>query len=305
MYAIDQSPLYKLQTQKKLAELLRVTPSTLRELCTHPEQHYKFFSIDQGGKSRPISKPIGEMEVAHDRLFGLLRRIETPDYLHSGVRGRSYMTNAREHRGHRQVFTVDIKGFFPAVSPKRIHDLFGEDLKCAPDVAWLLTEICMARGHLPTGSSISQVVAFHAYRSMFDALADRAAQQSLTMTCYVDDVTFSGVHVTDLFQHDVRTIIRRANLIPHKDRFYGHTKPKRITGVMVVGNELRVRNEHQQLIYERIQQFQGMPPGKDRDQLWKELVGRLHAAGLVQPEFKKRVKALRKNNPPILPALIP
>ncbi|HMO49807.1 MAG TPA: reverse transcriptase family protein [Kiritimatiellia bacterium] len=296
MYPIEQSPLYRLSTKRKLADLVKAHPHELTDLCHDTHRHYRFFSLRQGSKLRPISTPIDAMKKLHGRLFSLLQRIETPDYLHSGVPGRSYVTNARVHIGHRQVFKVDLKNFFPSVSPKRIHDLFLNVFQCAPDISWMLSEMCLTRQHLPTGSSISQVIAFMSYRCMFDEIFALAQQHGLHMSCYVDDLTFSGEHITKQIQYDVKCVIRKHLLTPHKFRFYGHTDSKLITGVVVSGTNISVRNKHQLIIHEQLTLYQGMVPGKQRDELWRKLLGRLHAAGIVDPTYREKAKHLTRAN---------
>ena len=84
-YLITRSPLYKLHSKKRLCALLGVEISELRR-ATRSSSGYKVFDIAQGLKKRTIEKPQGAIEVAHESLFKLLSRLETPDYLHSGVK---------------------------------------------------------------------------------------------------------------------------------------------------------------------------------------------------------------------------
>ena len=44
--------------------------------------------------------------------------------VHGGVRGRSVITNAQRHVCKAIVFSVDVKDFFPSVSPQIVRSIF-------------------------------------------------------------------------------------------------------------------------------------------------------------------------------------
>lgn len=58
---------------------------------TQDQSNYDVFSLDDGR----VEHPVGAIERIHRRVLSLLQRIDVPDYLHCGVKGRSYITNAR------------------------------------------------------------------------------------------------------------------------------------------------------------------------------------------------------------------
>jgi hypothetical protein len=72
-------------------------------------------------------------------------------------------------------------------------------MKCSPDVAEILAQICTCNGHIPTGSRISMPLAFWANHKMFDELKNIADTFEVTMTVYVDDITFTGSSVNKFF----------------------------------------------------------------------------------------------------------
>ena len=87
-YPIDQSRLYRCASKKKLAELLGIDRAKLIALTKDPTA-YRIFARRTNGKERVIEEPRGELRRVHDRLLGLLSRIEPPSYLYSGVKRRS------------------------------------------------------------------------------------------------------------------------------------------------------------------------------------------------------------------------
>ena len=115
-YTIDQSPLYRLATKKKLAQLLHTSVRSMLSIVKRGDKNYNVFEISQRGKNRTVEHPKTYLEKIHKRLFKILRRIKTPEYLHSGIRGRSYISNAKAHRGNHPVAKIDIKGFYPSTT---------------------------------------------------------------------------------------------------------------------------------------------------------------------------------------------
>lgn len=75
-------------------------------------------TIEKNGKTktRQIEHPILELRLIQKKLVRLLDRIQPPDYLHSGFRGRSYITNALQHDCTVPIAKIDIKSFFPALT---------------------------------------------------------------------------------------------------------------------------------------------------------------------------------------------
>ena len=112
-YPLEQSPLFRLQSKKKLAELLGLELRELVQLAAIKENYIKFTSVSSSGRPRDIQQPLPRLNRIHVRLFDLLRRIQPPAYLKSGVRGESQITNAAAHVNDSRGFKFDIKNFFP------------------------------------------------------------------------------------------------------------------------------------------------------------------------------------------------
>lgn len=292
MYDFDQSPLYKITTKKKMAEKLLLSAKDLIYLAENTDVNYRVFSVGNKEKPRTIQTPKSTLKVVHKRLFRQLQRINYPDYLHSGVKGRSYVTNAKVHVGDIQLYKLDIKTFFPSVSPGKIYYFFNEYLQCANDVSGLFKQLCTYGEILPTGSSISQIIACYAYKPMFDELYELAIKNKLSMTCYVDDLTFSGKNISKRFQYEAQQIIKKSGLHYHKEHFYGQSKCKNVTGVIIDGHNLKLANKHQLSIYQALKIYKGLPPGKERDEVQKSLMGRYSSASTIDPSYKKHTSKI-------------
>src|SRR5687768_9339222 len=74
-------------------------PITIDDLnrLTKDLGNFKLFSIRKHGKDRAIQEPKRELQRIHRRVHDLLSRVQVPDYLHSAVAGKSYLSNAAAH----------------------------------------------------------------------------------------------------------------------------------------------------------------------------------------------------------------
>lgn len=252
-YPLHQSPLYKLQTKKKLAALLGVSLKVLRKVSREPV--YARWVNTEGAKPRPIQAPLGPLEALHHRIGSLLRRIEHPDYLHSGVPGRTCVTNAIPHALRMPTIKVDLKSFYDHSTEEMVFRLFAKRFLCSHDVSRILAKITTCDGHIPTGSQLSQELAFWSSRGMFDELDEFVSERSGAMSIWVDDIaiTFPGARRTHLGQ--IGRIIEGHGHGWHKEMYFGAARPKVITGVVLYKGELALPNSrHQKLgqLYERI-----------------------------------------------------
>ena len=94
-------------SRKKLAGLLGFSPAALQRLADRTDNYVKV-TIKQGDKVRHIQAPKASLEKVHRKLFTCLVRIEKPDYLHSGRKEHSYITNAAVHQRVVPLVKLDI-----------------------------------------------------------------------------------------------------------------------------------------------------------------------------------------------------
>ena len=280
-YPLNQSPFYKLSSKRKLAELLGCSGYSLLKLSKRKD-NYRCFAIRKKNKLRQIEPPKARLKYIHKRIFNLLRRIETPKYLHSGVKKKSHVSNALSHQGNTELFKVDLKSFYPNTKEKAIYHYFHYYLFCSIDVAACLASLTTYDGHVPTGSPLSQLLAFYANKKMFDDLNILSIKHDTKMTCYVDDLTFSGDKVSGEFIWAVKKLIKKHGMEYHKEKIYKDNQPKLITGVILRGNEAFSRNEHQKDIHESLAKYsvEGLTESEGQ-----RLLGRLYSAGQVENRF--------------------
>ncbi len=273
----------------------QISPTELAALALD-EGNYKLFSVNKEGKERQVQEPKSKLQFIHLRVHKLLARVQVPEYLHSVVRGRSYLSNARMHKSNVPVVKVDVKKFFNSVPRLKVYNFFRDVLQCRSDVAGLLANLLTFDRHLATGSCASPIISYYAFKSMFDEIEILAAVRGLTMTCYVDDITISGQGATKAVLSEVRSIISKHGLKSHKVKVFGADEPKIVTGICLTRDGARVPNK----LHLKIKNgFDHLKEQSNDKKNLKSLLGRLEAAGQIDPAFRARATTLRNRQRPV------
>jgi len=120
-------------------------------------------------------------------------------------------------------------------------------MQCENDLANTLASLSTYRGHLPTGSPLSPILAYFAHYEIWEAVAQVAKSNGLTLTIYIDDVTVSGPRVPKKVIWEIEKIIHASGLRYHKEKRY-FDRPAEITGVLVTKEKLYAPNrQHKKL----------------------------------------------------------
>lgn len=296
-HQIDQSPLFKLHSKSKLSKFLK-TKLDIEGLVQNPDNNYQFFYLSSGEKKRKVEAPKPEVQRLHKRISLLLSRITPPNYLYSATKGRSYISNAQQHVGRHALIKIDISKFFPSVTKVKVFNFFRYTLQCSPDVSGILAKLLTVDGHLATGSSASPILSYYVNKDMFDELGAAARARNVTMTCYIDDVFFSGEHVSRKLLFDVQKIIRQHGYSSHKQkaRYYSPGEVKVITGVAVTATGIRLPQRRHKAIHDGLVLLAEAKDDTDRLEQLDRLVGRLYEASQIDPKFlseAKRISQLR------------
>ena len=242
-YFCDQSPFYKLQTKARLAFILNISLLELKTfLQSSNSSYYEFDLTNPKGKKRHIEVPKPRLFQTHKRIENLLNRIFPPDYLFCPVKRRSYVTNAKEHVSSAEIAVLDIKKYYPSARASRIFQFFYEEMLCARDVAGVLMTLCSFNGHLPTGSPLSPILSFFGHKRMWDRIAGIVEKSGCRLTVYVDDLTISGPKVPGSLVLAIKQEIINTGLRYHKEKSYKGKGVRRVTGIIIKNDELRLPN---------------------------------------------------------------
>ncbi len=231
-HPLDQSPLYKLGSRGKLCRLLGITAGELRAVSKGDALYREFDITKKSGGLRHVENPDRPLKLVQASIARRLASIAPPDYLYCPVKGRCYVSNAARHVGNRVVRCLDIKSFFPNTPSRRVYWFYRSVLRCSSDLAGLLAKLSTYKGHLPTGSPLSPILAYFAYHDVWARVAALCVAKGHTLTLYVDDLTISGarVGVADLWL--VKRELHRAGLHYHKEKLF-RDRPAEVTGVIV------------------------------------------------------------------------
>ncbi len=301
----DNCPLYKLQSKKQLKRILSINNKLLKQnYISSMITPY----IDTDGKPRLIEPPSKELKRIQRKLKSLLGKIEVPNNVFSGVKGRSYVGNALMHVGEKQrcLFKIDLTAFFPSIKREVVFEFFKNDLECSSDIAEILTNYTTVdinranvrdierimtflnnkgvncTNHLISGAPTSQLLSYLVNHRMFDEMQELSNKNNITMTIYVDDVTFSSENkISSGFRNSILKIVKKYGYRISKSKVKNYTKsyPKLITGVVIDKNgNAVVKNSIQERIVKEFRYFKDNP---DDEHSRKRLQGLLTAARQV------------------------
>ena len=301
MLNYSKCPLFRLKSKKQLKRLLNIDDNKLLKQDYTASQITPYL---KKGKTRLIEPPSPELKKIQRKLKRLLYLIEFPDNVFSGVPKRSYAQNAQYHANNpiQSMFKIDLSGFFPSIAREKVYNFFSKELLCAPDIANILTnfttvdidktstseidkihDFLKSKGtshtnHLISGSPTSQILSYLVNQDMFNELQQLSDRNHVSMTIYVDDVTFSGnCNISYRFRRSVFHIIKKYNYkLSNKNKYYTERYPKIVTGTVIdQNNHLRVKNRIQKSVISEFKRVKADP--KDVNSM-NRLKGYLQAA---------------------------
>lgn len=241
-YEIDQSPLYKLCSKRKLATILQIEYDSL--LHANDFINYTVSEIEKtSGGFRTIYDPCRELKQVQRRIKNLLSRISIPNWVFSGCKGVCHVDNGKYHEHSIYFIQSDLHAFYDSCSRERVYRLFKDRFKCSSDVSALLsdlTALTLQDGStvIPTGSPCAQLVAFFAYQDMFNELHNLARNHGCKFSLYVDDLTFSSKMPFSnpaVFKKKLLQIVKRYghSLSLSETAYRGADETKIVTGVAI------------------------------------------------------------------------
>lgn len=275
-----------MKSLKGLARRLCVPLDVLQELAQSIDRQYRTFPSDPAGANRPISEPSDRLKSVQRRIYKeFLKPLLAPAHLHGCVPGRSPLTNAQVHAEQSWLLRVDVKKFFPSISPRHVYAVWIDHVGCSPPVASLLTRLTTFKFSLPQGAPTSPALANLVLANVDREILERAKKDGSRYTRYVDDLAISGndprylvQDVIALLQHQGFKISRKKlNLMPCN-------RPQEITGYGTNSARLSRAKKH-----------------RDR------VRAAIHGLGQLEPQSREyqdelrsieaRIRHLRKTNP--------
>ncbi|NOX16081.1 MAG: hypothetical protein GXP61_08675 [Epsilonproteobacteria bacterium] len=263
------------------------------ELKNNPLNFYVSFKNNTGRELFSCNEQIKKIHKRLQKLFN----VEKSDYLKSGVKKESHITNVKFHKNSNFFLLLDIKNFYPSITKQKIKKQLITTYNQSSDVAEIISnmvtvpqEKALGKRALVTGSVLSQFFAYMINKKMFDELDKISKEENIRFSLYVDDLTFSSnVPVSYLFYTKVYNIIRKNGYIIHSGKIYrGKIGNKsKITGVHITKYGFRLLDRHKIKIREIIK-------NKDYLENNKPLLGLLNYALQVNPKYSKYMYLIKK-----------
>ena len=256
-YRIESSPLYRLRNKRKLAVLLGVNLKTLNKLRC--DNFYTTYEIKQGIKKREIQEPKEKLKYVQKKIKRLLQRLETPEWLISGKKGNSFVTNAEQHINSTYFLTADIESFYTNSNRSFVFKFFKLQMKMSEDVAWLITDLITYKGFIPTGSPTSQIVAYLSYSPTFHRIKSVTDRYNCLLSLYVDDLTISSKNpIPKKLPFSINSEFKKVfhQIKSKKTKFFYPSQYKKITGCCIspegklrIPNKLRLKIKKEERAY--------------------------------------------------------
>lgn len=290
-YPLENSPLFNLSNKRKFEELIGIEKYSLNKTSKYIS-YYKFTEAKKSGGERLITAPNNYLKKIQRSIYNLMSRIERPDWLISGSKGKCYIDNAKYHQKNQSQYalTLDIKEFYPNCKRKYVFAFLSNTMKMSNDTAGVLADILTLDSEIPTGSPASQLLAFFAYREMFEELHSLALKHGCVLTVYVDDLAFSSKTPfnNNTLINDAAFILKKYGhgMKRRKKRYYSKEDSKLFTGVILdknnqikVPNNLRLKIKDDGKMLNNIDKM----PESEKDKFKKRVKGRLVAARNIEP----------------------
>lgn len=247
-HAIIQSKLYKLYSKVELAKILGCSTNFITKFTPSRSYYHNRYEDKKNGKGkREINNPGRSLKTLHRNILGVLRKIETPEYLMSGIKGVSVKDIANMHQYCNYMLCLDISDFYRSARISYVRKMFLNEFRLAPNLAnflSLLTTIPSENNmvkYVPTGSPISQMLIFWSYKKTFDDIEKEARKRNVKFSLYVDDITFSSEK--QISKSFYLLVIKRLkavglNVKDSKTKWYDFTKDKTTVGIKITKNHI-------------------------------------------------------------------
>jgi RNA-directed DNA polymerase len=220
-------------------------------------RHYRYSTVPRrSGPPRLIEAPKSRLKAIQRRvLHEILDWIPAHDAAHGFTRGRSVVSNAKQHVGRAVLLRLDLEDFFASIAARRVFGIF-RTAGYPESVAYTLTALCtnavpleatrelrapsepraawsrsrlarrLAAPHLPQGAPTSPALANLASFGLDRRLSGLAHALELSYTRYSDDLTLSG---SELLVTTARRVALTIAGIAHEEGFIVNERKSNLT----------------------------------------------------------------------------
>ena len=184
----------EIKSVEDLCEQINVPINFLKYILYVKKNNYRLFTIPKkNGDLRLISTPNEELKYIQRQLLNYLEEnYEFLDCQHGFIKGKSCVTNAKQHTGKRFILNMDIEDFFNNIHFGRVRGLFmNKPFNFSNEVATTIAKIVCYKKCLPQGAPTSPLISNMICYMMDKELNFIAKKNNCKYTRYADDITFS------------------------------------------------------------------------------------------------------------------
>lgn len=316
--------IFGLQSKKQFMQLFSIENKSKLKFDYIMSKTTPFINI-KDGKERLAEAPSEEIKTIQRKILRKLAVIEVPANIFSGIKGKSYIDNAKLHKGKdKYMYKIDISKFFPHIKRETVYRFYKNKLHVSPDVAEILTNFSITdldnksinsrymkevdeyiirknitcRSHLSTGSPLSSILSYFVNVDMFNQIQYYCDKKNIFMTVYSDDITFTSFNVFSAkIRNDIIDIIESFDYkVSKKKTIYSKKNNVRlVTGVIIDGNgKLQVPNKLVKKLHNNIKYFK-----LKKYDVINKIQGCTYAANSINGKFeglKRQLNGMRKQN---------
>lgn len=238
--------LYGITTKKHLSYILKIDQKVLMNI--EPLFCADSFTKTKNEKTRTFFDPNVSQRKVLNRINHYLQQIEAPSFAYGGIKGRSYIDNAKVHSSQSSLLLIDIKNFFPSTNDFYVYNFFKNKLAMSTDVAKILTLIVTEKSGLsknrfiPQGYPTSPLISLFSYIDMFSKIAEIASLNRLNYSCYYDDLTLSSnKYIDKSVLRQIKKTISLYDLKVNENKTRAlFNRGSKLTGVIVLPDGLEI-----------------------------------------------------------------
>lgn len=242
-----------------LAHRLKSNPRELERITRNKHRYYRSRPEPKssGNGVRELNIPEKRLKVLLKNLNDILQKLDLPNFLQGGIRGRSNISNAKLHKNASTVLNLDITDFFPSVTKNMIYMVFRDSLGCSSEVATLIAELSTYKNRLPQGSPASSMIANVVLLKAGKRLEGLATAHDSEYGQYIDDCTLSGPAYLEKMKSLAVRILQEEGFASNPDKLLVRHRDAEqvVTGVRLDGG-VCLTTKHKQGIdedFERIE----------------------------------------------------
>jgi RNA-directed DNA polymerase len=267
-----------MSSKKELTRTLGTNPRELDLVLNRLSRFYRPKRVSKkDGTFRTLFIPEGRLkEIQRGVKRVIFANLNWPSSVQGGIKGRSVRSNAAHHVRKPLVIAMDVKNFFPSVTPRKVFSIFTR-LGADAEVAGILTKLTTWNGQLPQGAPTSTDLANLALARVDMRIAGFCRQHGFSYSRYVDDITVSGPMKLRKFKNLLPRIIEEEGFLVKAEK----------TEIMPIGTR--------QLVTKVVVNEGTNLPREKRQQLRLEVVKQDSAN--LSPSLKGQINWLRYLNP--------